>query len=59
MKAECRELFHWCHLCEKLSDIFTLKSALLFIDMHYATGKMRTRDLPNSHMHVFYSMSAS
>lgn len=59
MNAGCRELLHWCHLCEKLSAIFISKSAPLFIEMHYATGKMRIRDLPSNHMQVFYPKSAS
>lgn len=51
-----RELLHCCHLSTKMNDIS--KSALLIIVMHPATGKMRTRDLPNNHMQVFYFMSA-
>lgn len=57
MNTKCRELFCWCHLTAKINDIIS-KPAPLIIAMHSATGKMRTRDLPNNHMQVFYFMSA-
>lgn len=57
MNTKCRELFHWCYLTAKMNDIIS-KSGTLIIVMHAATGKMRTRDLPNNHMQVFYFMPA-
>lgn len=44
--------------CHDLSPLPKPKPAPLVIAMHSATGKMRTSDLPNNHMQVFYFMSA-
>lgn len=56
MNAKCRKLFCWCHLSAKMNDILCI--TMLTVIMHSATGKMRTRDLCNYHMQMFYFMSA-